>query len=272
MMYPFSYHSPATLEKAQETFAAAEEAAYVSGGHTLLPSMKNRLFAPSDLVCLASLPELKGITRDGDWLAIGAAETHAEVAASDVVREAIPALAALAGSIGDAQVRHRGTLGGSVANNDPSADYPAAVLALDALVATTGREIAAGDYFRGLYTTALEPGEILTRIAFRVPQSAGYAKMRNPASRYALAAAFVARLDDSSVRVAITGAGGDGVFRWTEAEAALSERFETSALDGLALNSAEMSGDIHASQEFRAHLAAVATRRAVLNQGQLTLL
>lgn len=233
--------------------------------------MKTRLAAPSDLVVIGTLPELRGIRRDGDRLEIGAAMTHAEVAADPLVRETIPALAALAGSIGDVQVRHRGTMGGSVANNDPAADYPAAVLALDAILVTSDREIAAGDWFQGLYATALEPGEVLTAIRFRIPAQAGYAKMRNPASRYALAAAFVAR-HASGDRIAITGAGADGVFRWTEAEAALARDFSSAALNGLALDPALMSGDIHAAPDFRAHLAAVCTRRATDHPGRLTLL
>lgn len=213
MMYDFTYHAPDTLAEARAAFDAADDAAYLSGGHTLLPAMKSRLAEPSDLISLANLAELRGIERDGDRLIIGAAETHATVAASPLVRDTIPALASLVGSIGDVQVRHRGTIGGSVANNDPAADYPSAVLALDAEIITSERTIAAGDFFVGMYATDLEPGEILTRVSFRLPESAGYAKMRNPASRYALAATFVARLPDG-IRAAITGAGNDGVFRW----------------------------------------------------------
>ncbi|OAN81300.1 carbon monoxide dehydrogenase [Jannaschia sp. EhC01] len=270
-MYGFSFHRPTTLAEAAATFDGTEDASYVAGGHTLLPTMKNRLAAPSDLIALGNLPELQGITREGDTLIIGAAQTHASVAASQVVQEAIPALAQLAGSIGDMQVRHRGTIGGSVANNDPSADYPSAVLALGAMIITSTREIAADDFFDGMFATALKPGEIITGIAFPIPRSAGYAKMRNPASRYALAASFVAQTNDGT-RVAITGAGADGVFRWTEAEAALSEAFEGAALAGLALNPEDMLGDMHADASYRAHLAAVCTARATDNQGRLSLL
>ncbi|WP_040616441.1 FAD binding domain-containing protein [Oceanicola granulosus] len=270
-MYDFAYHRARTLDDARAAFRDADDAAYVSGGHSLLPTMKNRLAAPDRLVHLTAIPELRGIARDGDRLVIGAAETHAGVAASPVVQEAIPALAALAGSIGDPQVRHRGTMGGSVANNDPAADYPSAVLGLGATIHTSEREIDADDFFAGMFTTALDEGEIVTRIAFPVPDSAGYAKMRNPASRYALAASFVARFG-GDVRVAITGAGSDGVFRWHEAEEALAARFEPGALDGLAVDPDGMMSDMHASAAFRAHLCAVGTARAVANPGRLTLL
>lgn len=271
MMYDFTFRRPKTLEQASAAFKGADDAAFLLGGHTLLPTMKNRLAAPSDLIALAHLPELQGIARDGDRLIIGAAQTHASVAGSAIVQDAIPTLAQLAGSIGDMQVRHRGTIGGSVANNDPSADYPAAVLALGAVIATSRREIAADAYFDGMFTTALEPGEIITSITFPIPQSAGYAKMRNPASRYAMAASFVARTS-YGVQVAITGTGSDGVFRWTEAEAALDASFGTEALVGLALDPEDMMGDMHAAASYRAHLAAVCTQRAVAHQGALTLL
>ncbi|MHA6323993.1 FAD binding domain-containing protein [Roseivivax sp. CAU 1753] len=271
MMYAFTYHRATTLDDARAAFDGAEDATYLAGGHSLLPTMKNRLAAPDRLVHLSGIPDLRGIQRDGDRLIIGAAETHADVAASALVQETIPALARMAGSIGDPQVRHRGTLGGSVANNDPAADYPSAVLALRATVHTTARQIAADDFFQGMFTTALDAGEIITRIAFRVPDSAGYAKMRNPASRYALAASLVARYPDG-VRVAITGAGNDGVFRWSEAEAALDGCFEEAALRALRIGTGTMMSDMHASAAFRAHLCAVTTARAVSHQGGLTLL
>ncbi|MHA7874325.1 FAD binding domain-containing protein [Roseivivax sp.] len=270
-MYPFSYHRARTLDEARAYFEGGEDAAYLSGGHSLLPTMKNRLAAPDRLVHLAAIPELRGIMRAGDRLSIGAAETHAAVAASPEVRGAIPALAALAGSIGDPQVRHRGTIGGSLANNDPAADYPAAALALDAVIETSERAISADNFFQGMFTTALDEGEIITRVTFTVPDSAGYAKMRNPASRYALAASFVARGPDG-VRLAITGAGNNGVFRWSEAEAALASRFERGALAGLALDPGDMMSDMHADARYRAHLCAVASAEAVGHQGKLTLL
>jgi carbon-monoxide dehydrogenase medium subunit len=269
-MYSFMYHKPLELAQARACFDAAEDAAYLSGGHTLIPAMKSRLSAPSDLIDLGKIPVLHGISIVGPHLMIGAAETHAKVAASDVAARVIAALPLLAGSIGDVQVRYRGTLGGSVANNDPAADYPSAVLALDAIIETSDQKITADDYFDGLYTTTLEPGEILTQISFRIPIASGYAKMRNPASRYALAATFVARYEDG-VRVAITGAGGDGVFRWTAAEKALSTTFDPSALNDLALDSDAMFSDMHASKDFRSHLAKICTQRAVANMGKLTL-
>ncbi|MCC1494548.1 xanthine dehydrogenase family protein subunit M [Cognatishimia sp. F0-27] len=270
-MYGFSFHRPKSLAEAADVFARADDPTYVSGGHSLLPTMKSRLAAPSDLIALTHLPELQGITRDGDRVIIGAAQTHASVASAALVQDALPALAQLAGSIGDMQVRHRGTIGGSLANNDPAADYPSAVLALGATIVTSTREIHADDYFDGMFATALELGEIITAIAFPIPKSAGYAKMRNPASRYALAASFVAKTEDA-VRVAITGAGSDGVFRWSAAEKALGASFDSAALAGLALSADDMLGDMHADASYRAHLAAICTQRAVDNQGRLTLL
>lgn len=271
MMYEFSYHRARTLDDAREAFDKADDASYLAGGHSLLPTMKNRLAAPDQLIHLSSIPELHGIARDGGQLIIGAAETHASVAVSPTVRETIPALAQMAGSIGDPQVRHRGTMGGSVANDDPAADYPSAVLALGAVIRTNEREIVADDFFEGMFTTVLEEGEIITSIAFPIPKSAGYAKMRNPASRYALAATFVVR-GAAGVRVAITGAGNDGVFRWSEAEAALENDFNTAALRGLTIDPGEMMSDMHASAGYRAHLCAVCTAKAVSHQGGLTLL
>ncbi|MDH3194841.1 MAG: FAD binding domain-containing protein, partial [Hyphomicrobiales bacterium] len=190
-MYQTNYHRPSSLAEAASLFSGADDAAYLSGGHTLIPTMKQRLAAPSDLIDISGLADLKGIEAGSEAVTIGAATTHAEVAASDAVRGAIPALAALAGNIGDPHVRHRGTIGGSLANNDPAADYPAAVLALAATIHTDKRQIAADDYFAGLFETALETGEIVTRIAFKVPAEAGYGKFRNPASRYPMAGVFI---------------------------------------------------------------------------------
>jgi carbon-monoxide dehydrogenase medium subunit len=270
-MYNFRFCRPVSLAEAKAAFDQAEDAAFVAGGHTLLPTMKNRLAAPTDLIELVRLPELKGILSTPGALSIGAAETHAVISSSEAVRGAIPALAELAGSIGDMQVRNLGTLGGSIANNDPAADYPAALLALDATIFTTSRELGAADFFKGMFITALGPGEIITRVVFPIPQSAGYAKMRNPASRYAMAAAFVARCA-GGVRVAITGAGGDGVFRWTAAEEALRADFSGDALDGIHLDPAGMLADIHGSAVYRAHLVAACARGAVKHQGGLILL
>jgi carbon-monoxide dehydrogenase medium subunit len=266
-MYPTRYSRPTSLKDAVARFAQCEDPKYLSGGHTLLPTMKGRLAAPTDLIDVRRIPELSGIKIDGDRVDIGAATTHDEVASSREIAAAIPALSGLAGSIGDMQVRNLGTIGGSVANNDPSADYPSAVLALDAEIHTDRRVIPADEYFVDLYTTALEPDEIIVRVVFKVPQSAGYAKLRNPASRYALAAAFVARHRDGHVRVAITGAGNAGVFRWMAAEEKLNERFDALSVEGLTLDPAGMMGDMHGSPEYRSHLAAAMTRRAVAHIG-----
>ncbi|SFZ83311.1 carbon-monoxide dehydrogenase medium subunit [Devosia enhydra] len=267
-MYATNYLRPKSLAEAASMFADAGDAAYVSGGHTLLPAMKGRLAAPANLIDLRHLPELKGVSADAGRVTIGAGTSHAEVAANPTVKAHLPVLAGLAGSIGDIHVRHMGTIGGSVANNDPAADYPSALLALDAIVTTDRRDIPVADYLAGLYTTTLEEGEIVTKVSFAVPQSCGYAKFRNPASRYAMAASFVARFADG-VRIGITGCGDEGAFRWNEAEAALSARFAEDAIDGLALDPGRMMGDIHGSSEYRAHLAKVMTRRAVTNQGMV---
>jgi carbon-monoxide dehydrogenase medium subunit len=269
-MYQTSYHRPKSLAEAANLFASAEEPAYISGGHTLLPAMKARLAAPKNLIDLRHVPELKGIEVSGDTVTIGGATTHHAVANAPEVRRAIPTLAALAGSIGDPAVRHLGTIGGSVANNDPAADYPVAVLALAGAVTTDKRTVAADDYFTGLYTTALDEGEIVSRVSFKVPAQAGYAKFRNPASHYAMAAVFVARHKDGSVRVAVTGAGNDGVFRWSAAEQALAGNFSADALKGLNVDPSGMMSDIHGSAEYRANLVAVMGRRAMENLGGFT--
>lgn len=270
-MYQTSYHRPASLAEAASLFSGSDDATYISGGHTLLPTMKARLAAPANLIDLRRIPELKGIQVSGDTVTIGAATTHAEVAASSDVSGAVPPLAALAGSIGDPAVRHVGTIGGSVANNDPAADYPAGVLALAGTVHTNNREIASDDYFTGLFSTALEEGEIVTKVAFKVPETSGYAKFRNPASRYPMAGVFVAKHKDGSVRVAVTGAGNDGAFRWKAAEEALAGNFAADALGSLSVSASDMMSDIHGSAEYRAHLVGVMARRAVANLGALTM-
>jgi carbon-monoxide dehydrogenase medium subunit len=246
------YHRPATLGEAAALAAGGGDVAYLAGGHTLIPAMKSRLRAPDALVDLAHVSGLSGISREGDRVWVGAMTRHAEVAAEAPIR----ALARLAGGIGDPQVRERGTLGGSVANNDPAADYPAAVLALDAVIETDRGMHAADDFFLGMFATALEEAEIITRIGFRVPQAAAYAKFAHPASRYALVGVFVARFAEGT-RVAVTGAGS-GVFRWSEAEAAIDAG---AALPELA--SDDLNSDIHAGAEYRAHLAGVMLRRAL---------
>lgn len=250
-MYSVNYHRAASVEDAARLLAANDEAKLVSGGMTLIPAMKTRLAAPSDLIDLRHIAALRGIAVVGSTVTIGAATTHAEVAASQELAAACPAFARLAGGIGDPHVRHLGTIGGSVANNDPAADYPAALLALGATIVTNTREVAAEDFFTGLFETALGEGEIVTAIRFTAPQTAGYQKFRNPASRYAMAGVFVAKGSDG-VRVAVTGAGDNGVFRSAEMEAALSSSFDAAALDGLTLPSDGMMSDIHASADYRA--------------------
>lgn len=261
-MFPFTYHRPAGLDAVSSLLAGNDEAKLLAGGQTLIATLKQRLASPTDLIDLSAIPALVGITREGEAVSVGAMTRHADVAASALVREAVPALAELAGLIGDPAVRNRGTIGGSIANNDPSADYPAACLGLAATIVTDRREIAAADFFLGLFETALEPDEIVLRVVFPVGGSACYAKFPNPASRYAMAGALVWR-GSGEVRVAITGAGQDGVFRWAEAEAALAADFTPAALDAVVLDGEEMIADIHGSGAYRAHLAGVMTRRAV---------
>ena len=265
-MYAFTYHKASSAADAAGKLGAAADGKILAGGMTLIPTLKQRLASPSDLVDLAGAADLKGIREEAGGVTIGAMTTHAAVAASDVVRRVILALAALAGNIGDAQVRNRGTIGGSVANDDPSADYPAAVLALGATVRTTKREIAAGDFFRGMFTTALEEDEVITAIHFPKPEKAAYVKFANPASRYAMVGVFVAKTA-GGVRVAITGAGSDGVFRWAEAEQALAGNFSAAALDDLSVDPGGLNGDIHGSAEYRAHLVKVMAKRAVTAAG-----
>jgi carbon-monoxide dehydrogenase medium subunit len=261
-MYAFTYHRPASARQAAGLLARKEEAKLLAGGHTLLPTMKQRLASPSAIIDLGGCADLKGIARKGRSIVIGAMTTHAEVADSGVVQEAIPGLAWLAAHIGDPHVRHLGTIGGSVANNDPAADYPAALLALGATIVTNTRKLAADDFFTGLYETALEEGEIITKVVFPLASRAAYAKFRNPASRYALVGVFVAKRGPE-VRVAVTGAGEGGVFRWPEAEAALKTRFAPKSLDGLKHTADGINGDIHADPEYRAHLIGVMAKEAV---------
>jgi carbon-monoxide dehydrogenase medium subunit len=265
-MYPLKYHRPRTLDEAKTIFEACENASFLSGGHTLLPALKLHLAMPSDLVDLGAIEELRGIEADEHIVSIGGMTTHADIAASALVRERIPALAGCAGSIGDRHVRHRGTIGGSVSNNDPAADYPAAALALDATIFTDRRQIAADEFFVGLYETALEPGEIVTRIVFSVPIVASYAKFRSFASRYSIVGVFIARTA-SAVRVAVTGAGAGGVFRATPLEAALTADFRPEALADCWIDPAALMGDHNASAEYRADLIMVMARRAMKNPG-----
>lgn len=258
-MYNFDFVKPSTLDEAVAALGG-EDAQPLSGGQTLLPSMKQRLNAPGVLVSLTGIAALKGVSLEGRLLVIGGATPHAVVAAE--AASVYPALAALAGGIGDPAVRNRGTIGGSLANNDPSACYPSAALGSGATIVTNTREIAADDFFTGMFETALEPGEIITAVKFPVPEKAAYAKFQQPASRFALTGAYVAKYGDG-VRVAITGASEGGVFRWTEAEEALSRSFTAEALNGLSLPADGMMGDLHGTPAYRAHLCAVMTRRAV---------
>lgn len=258
-MYAFTLEQPKTLADAKRM--AGGGAQPLAGGQTLIASLKQRLAQPGALVDLGGVAELRGIRRDGNSLVIGAMTRHEEVAASADVKSAIPALAALAGQIGDRQVRAMGTLGGSVANNDPAACYPSAVLALGATIVTDRREIKADDYFQGMYTTALGSGELITAIRFPVPKKAAYAKFRQPASRFALVGVFVA-LTDGGARVAITGAG-NGVFRHAGLEAALTKSFTPEAVQGVAIDAGSLNSDLHASAAYRAQLIRVQTQRAV---------
>lgn len=260
-MYDFAFKRPATLAHATGDLASDPEARVLGGGQTLLPTMKARLAQPTALVSVLHLTDLRGIQVAGDILTVGAATHHADVCANDTIREFCPGLAALAGGIGDPQVRNRGTLGGSLANNDPSACYPAAVLALNATVHTDRRSIAADDFFKGMFATALEPDEIITKVTFpRVARSA-YVKFANPASRYAIVGVMVAQTA-GGVRVAVTGAA-PCVYRWTDAEAALTLSFSIDSLFDLSVAADDLNTDMHASNVYRAHLVPVMTRRAV---------
>ncbi len=265
-MYPYRYHRPGTVGDAENLLSAGEDARPLAGGMSLIPVMKHRLAALSDLVDLAALGELVGISVGSGALAIGAMTRHATVAASETVRDTLPALAALAGGIGDPLVRNRGTIGGSLANNDPAACYPSAVLALGAEVVTARRSIAAGDFFTGMFDTALEPGELIVEVRFPIPAAASYRKFPNPASRFSIVGVFLARFADGAIRVAVTGAGSS-VFRIEEFERALSASFHPEALAGLSVPPDGLTDDIHGSAEYRAHLIKVLTEDAVMECG-----
>ena len=259
-MYNFDVEMPSTVADAVKAMAR-DEAQPMSGGQTLIPTLKARLAAPSVLVSLTGIDEMKGVCMDdAGRLCIGGATTHARVAAEAAAH--YPALASLAARIGDPAVCNRGTIGGSIANNDPSACYPAGALGSGATITTNKREIAADDYFQGMFETALEEGEIVTEVKFPVPTAAHYEKILQPASRFPLVAAYVAKFEDG-VRVAITGASNNGVFRWGEAEAALGANFAADAVAGLAVDATDMISDLHGTAEYRAHLIGVMTKRAV---------
>jgi carbon-monoxide dehydrogenase medium subunit len=264
-MYEFAYEKPTSLADAVKMLGADDEAKALAGGQTFIPVLKQRLNKPSTVIDLAKLG-LSGIKVDGNTVTIGAMTTHSAVADSPDVKRAFPALAALASMIGDDQVRHRGTIGGSLANNDPSACYPSAVLATGATITTDRRSIPAAEYFQGMFTTALEPGEIITSVSFPIPAKAAYEKFRNPASRYAMVGVFVAKTANG-VRVAVTGAGQGGVFRHEAFEKALSANWSPAALDGIVTPQDGLNSDIHASAEYRAHLIGVMAKRAVAAAG-----
>jgi aerobic carbon-monoxide dehydrogenase medium subunit len=260
-MYEFEYLKATSLDDAANKVGADEDAKLVAGGMTLIPTIKLRLAKPTQLIDLAAIPQLKGITEEGDAVAIGAMTRHADVNRSEIVKRGIPALAAMAGLIGDPAVRNRGTIGGSVANNDPAADYPAAVVALNAVVRTNKREIAADAFFTGMFETALQPGEVITAVRFPKVAQANYQKFRNPASRYAIVGVFVAKTP-AGVRVAVTGAG-PCVFRVPAMESALAGNFTPDAIKDIQIPDNGLNSDIHASAEYRAHLVNVMARRAV---------
>jgi carbon-monoxide dehydrogenase medium subunit len=266
-MYSTTYHRPSSVDEAVALFGKGKEAKYLSGGQTLIPVMKQRLAAPSDVIDLARIKELNGVDISSDTVTVKAATPHYDVASSTAVQNAIGALAHLASTIGDPAVRHRGTIGGSLANNDPAADYPSAVLALGATVRTNKRAIAADDFFKGLFATALQDGEIITAVSFPVPAKAGYAKFPHPASRFALTGVFVARTKSGDVRVAATGTSQSGVMRVAAIEAALKANWSASALDNVTIPPNGLMSDIHGSSDYRANLIKVLAQRAVQQSG-----
>ncbi|ABE38260.1 FAD binding domain-containing protein [Rhodopseudomonas pseudopalustris] len=262
-MYSTNYHRPSTVEEAVALFGKGDDAKYLAGGHTLLPVMKQRLAAPSDVIDIARIPGLIGIEASSDALTIKGATTYYDILRNADVKRTIPAIAHLTSVLGDPAVRYRGTIGGSVATNDPAADYPAAVLALNATVKTNKREIPADQFFKGLFVTALEDNEIITAISFPIPAKAGYAKMRNPASRFALTGVFVARHKSGEIRVAATGASQNGVMRVGVIEDALKANWSAAALDNVKVSDEGLMADIHGTSDYRANLIRVMAQRAV---------
>jgi len=261
-MYAFTFHRPQTVRQAASLLTKHEDAKLLAGGQTLLPTMKLRLAGPPQIIDMSLIEGLSGIEQSGRSLTIGAMTRHSDVNTSPVVQQAIPVLAQLAGMIGDPAVRHMGTIGGSIANNDPNADYPAACLGLGATIITNKRRIKADDFFTGMFSTALEPAEIITKVSFPIPKKAAYQKFRNQASRFALVGVFVSKRG-GDIRVAVTGAGSNGVFRVSSFEEALKKRFSPKSLEGMTIPADGMNSDIHGSAEYRAHLVAVLARRAV---------
>ena len=264
-MYNFNFHQPRSVDEALRALSAASNGTLMSGGMTLIPALKQRLANPSDVIELSQIADLNGISESGGAIVIGATTTHGEVAASQTVHGKIPTLASLAEGIGDPQVRARGTIGGSIANNDPAADYPAALVGLGATVKTNKREIAADNFFTDLFETALEEDEIVTAVSFPVPSQAGYAKFANPASRYAIVGVMASQ-GPGGTRVAVTGAG-PCVFRIAQMERALEGNFTPAAIDGITVPADNLNSDIHASAEYRAHLIGVMAKRAVAGAG-----
>ena len=260
-MYDFSYKNASSVDDAINSHKNSDDGSFLAGGQTLLPTLKQRLAQPSDLIDLSGIGNLSGI-EVGQSVKVGAMTTHAAVASSKEIQKVLPALADLADGIGDPQVRNRGTVRGSVANNDPAADYPAACLALNAIITTNNREISADDFFTGMFDTALDEGELITSISFPIPEKAAYMKFPNPASRYALVGVFVSKLS-SEVRVAVTGAGEDGVFRASNLEDALSNNFSADSLDNLTISPEGLLSDIHAQNDYRASLIVTMAKRAV---------
>jgi aerobic carbon-monoxide dehydrogenase medium subunit len=266
-MYQTTYHRPSSVDEAAALFAKGSEAKYLAGGHTLLPVMKQRLASPSDVIDLGRIKELVGIELSADALTIKAATTYFDIMQSADAKKAIPAIVHLTSVIGDPQVRYRGTIGGSIANNDPAADFPAAVLALGATVKTNKRNIPADDFFKGLFSTALADGEIITALSFPIPAKAAYSKMRHPASRFALTGVFVVKTKSGDVRVAATGASQNGVIRVPAIEAALKANWSPGALDSVKISADGLLTDIHGSSTYRANLIKVMAQRAVTAAG-----
>ena len=260
-MYNFNYHKATSLGSAEEIFKNSEDPVYLAGGMTLIPTMKQRLAQPSDVIDLAGVAELSGVDASAGTLTVKSMTSHSAVAGNSVVVSSIPALASLAGGIGDPHVRNRGTIGGSVANNDPAADYPAALLGLDATVSTVRREVSAEEFFVGMFETVLEEGELISSIRFKIPDTAAYVKFPNPASRYAIVGVMVAKFQER-IRVAVTGAG-PSVFRVPEMEQALELKFSAGALEGITVSPDGLNSDIHAGQKYRASLVGVMAARAV---------
>lgn len=262
-MYATNYHRASSVADAVKLQSSSGEAKYLSGGMTLIPTMKQRLAAPPELVDLRHVAEMKGISVSGNRVRIGAGTTHHEVSTSAELKAVCPAICHLASLIGDPHVRHMGTIGGSIANNDPAADYPSAMLGLNATIITNAREIPADDFFLGLFETALEDGELVVAVTFDAPAKAGYSKFANPASRFAMTGVFVAKAADGSVRVAVTGAGSNGVFRHAGLEKALAANWSADAASGVTVDASDLLADIHGSAEYRANLVKVMAKRAV---------